>query len=93
MERPDSRLIRVFLSSTFVDFQEERSLLVQQVFPSLRRCARSREVEIVDVDLRWGVRRSTAAGRSSSACWVSDMPGCHHRTTTSQNCCWNGSPG
>lgn len=55
MERPDSRLIRVFLSSTFVDFQGERSLLVQQVFPSLRRRARSREVEIVDVDLRWGV--------------------------------------
>lgn len=60
MERPDSRLIRVFLSSTFVDFQEERSLLVQQVFPSLRRRARSREVEIVDVDLRWGVTAEQA---------------------------------
>ena len=48
-------VIRVFLSSTFVDFQEERSLLVKQVFPSLRRRARSRGVEIVDVDLRWGV--------------------------------------
>ena len=35
MTERDRRLIRVFLSSTFVDFQEERSLLVKQVFPSL----------------------------------------------------------
>ncbi|MCP9880811.1 DUF4062 domain-containing protein, partial [Cyanobium sp. A1C-AMD] len=55
MTTSPSMVIRVFLSSTFVDFQEERSLLVKQVFPSLRRRARSRGVEIVDVDLRWGV--------------------------------------
>lgn len=55
MATSGSTVIRVFLSSTFVDFQEERSLLVKQVFPSLRRRARSRGVEIVDVDLRWGV--------------------------------------
>ena len=55
MATSGSTVIRVFLSSTFVDFQEERSLRVKQVFPSLRRRARSRGVEIVDVDLRWGV--------------------------------------
>lgn len=35
----DSRVIRVFLSSAFRDFMEERELLVQQVFPELRRKA------------------------------------------------------
>ena len=50
-----SRQIRVFLSSTFRDFMEERDLLVKQVFPSLRRRAQERGVEVVDVDLRWGV--------------------------------------
>lgn len=50
-----SRQIRVFLSSTFRDFMEERDLLVKQVFPSLRRRAQERSVEVVDVDLRWGV--------------------------------------
>ena len=50
-----SREIRVFLSSTFRDFMEERDLLVKQVFPSLRRRAQERGVEVVDVDLRWGV--------------------------------------
>ena len=50
-----SRQIRVFLSSTFRDFMDERDLLVKQVFPELRRKARERGVEVVDVDLRWGI--------------------------------------
>ena len=45
----------MFLSSTFRDFMEERDLLVKQVFPSLRRRAQERGVEVVDVDLRWGI--------------------------------------
>jgi hypothetical protein len=49
--RSDSREIRVFLSSTFSDFMQERDLLVKQVFPELRRKARERGVEAVDVDL------------------------------------------
>ena len=50
-----SRVIRVFLSSTFRDFAEERDLLVKKVFPELRRLCRQRQVELVDVDLRWGI--------------------------------------
>lgn len=50
-----SRVIRVFLSSTFKDFAEERDLLVKKVFPELRRLCRQRQVELVDVDLRWGI--------------------------------------
>ena len=52
---PKTRQIRVFLSSTFRDFMEERDLLVKQVFPALRRRAQERGVEVVDVDLRWGI--------------------------------------
>ena len=54
-DSPASRQIRVFLSSTFRDFMQERDLLVKQVFPALRRRAQERSVEIVDVDLRWGI--------------------------------------
>jgi len=45
--------VRAFLSSTFSDFQEERDLLVKQVFLALRQRAKGRGVELVDVDLRW----------------------------------------
>jgi nephrocystin-3 len=51
----NSREIRVFISSTFRDFMEERELLAKQVFPELNRRARERGVELVEVDLRWGV--------------------------------------
>jgi hypothetical protein len=50
-----TRTVRVFLSSTFRDFVEERDLLVRKVFPELRRKCRERQVELVDVDLRWGI--------------------------------------
>jgi WD40 repeat protein len=50
-----SRSVRVFLSSTFRDFAEERDLLVRKVFPELRQRARERNVEVIDIDLRWGI--------------------------------------
>jgi nephrocystin-3 len=50
-----SRTVRIFLSSTFRDFGEERDLLVRKVFPALRTRLKDRFVELVDVDLRWGI--------------------------------------
>lgn len=55
-----SRTVRVFLSSTFRDFAEERDLLVRKIFPELRRRCRERQVELVDVDLRWGITEEQA---------------------------------
>jgi tetratricopeptide (TPR) repeat protein len=52
---PVSRTIRVFVSSTFADMQEERDELVKQVFPSLRELCESRGVVWEEVDLRWGI--------------------------------------
>lgn len=49
------RVVRVFISSTFRDMQEERDILIKKVFPELRRRCRERGVEFVEVDLRWGV--------------------------------------
>lgn len=50
-----SRLVRVFISSTFRDFIEERDELVKKVFPELRRRCKERFVEVLEVDLRWGI--------------------------------------
>jgi nephrocystin-3 len=50
-----TRAIRIFLSSTFRDFGEERGLLVRKVFPALRARLKDRFVELVDVDLCWGI--------------------------------------
>ena len=53
--QPRQREIRVFISSTFRDMQEEREELVKQIFPQLRRLCESRGVTWGEVDLRWGV--------------------------------------
>ncbi|WP_108646463.1 tetratricopeptide repeat protein [Polynucleobacter rarus] len=50
-----NRSVRIFLSSTFRDYGEERDLLVRKVFPNLRAKLKDRFVELVDVDLRWGI--------------------------------------
>jgi len=55
-----SRSVRIFLSSTFRDFSEERDLLVRKVFPGLRAKLKDRFVELVDVDLRWGITAEQA---------------------------------
>lgn len=57
---PTSRTVRIFLSSTFRDFGKERDLLIRRVFPALRARLRSRFVELVDVDLRWGITAEQA---------------------------------
>lgn len=56
----NSRTVRVFFSSTFRDFAEERDLLVRRVFPSLRARLKDRFVELIDVDLRWGITAEQA---------------------------------
>ena len=50
-----SRHIRVFVSSTFRDMVEERNELMTHTWPALRRFCRERQVEFVEVDLRWGI--------------------------------------
>lgn len=51
----DGAVIRVFVSSTFLDLQNERDELVKFVFPELRSIAVREGVEVYEVDLRWGI--------------------------------------
>ena len=55
--------LRVFVSSTFSDMHSERNFLQQIVFPAIRRrCTVSgRRVQLVDIDMRWGITSSEIA--------------------------------
>lgn len=55
-----SRNVHVFLSSSFRDFAGELDLLVRKVLPELRRKCRELQVDLVDVDLRWGITEEWA---------------------------------
>lgn len=60
------RTIRVFISSTFRDMVEDRDALMTHAWPELRRFCRERDVEFVEVDLRWGI----AEERSNRKEWL-----------------------
>lgn len=65
----EDRVIRIFISSTFSDMQEERNLLVSQIFPLLAKVASRRDVTIVPLDLRWGITEESALqGRVIETC-------------------------
>lgn len=49
------RAVRVFVSSTFHDMQDERDELVKRAFPRLRQMCEQRGVAFTEVDLRWGI--------------------------------------
>jgi hypothetical protein len=64
-----SRVIRVFVSSTFRDMQEEREELIKHIFPQLRKLCESRGVVWGEVDLRWGITdEATAEGKVLPIC-------------------------
>lgn len=64
----ENRQVRIFLSSTFSDMQEERTELVK-VFEILKVEAAERNVSLSVVDLRWGVTEEEAkSGKVISVC-------------------------
>ena len=50
-----NRQMPVFVSSTFLDLQEERDELMKNTFPKLEEAASQRIVTLTPIDLRWGV--------------------------------------
>lgn len=58
-EIPIAPELRVFISSTFNDLDEERTLLMTRVFPQFIQLASLRGVNLVPVDLRWGITNTS----------------------------------
>lgn len=55
-----NRVFRVFISSTFEDFQAEREMLRSRVWPELERLCALRGASFEAIDLRWGIPANTA---------------------------------
>ena len=65
----DNRTIRVFISSTFQDMQDERTELIRKTFPRLRDLAAQRDVTLTEVDLRWGItKEESESGKVMEIC-------------------------
>lgn len=65
-----NRHIRLFISSTFEDMQDERNYLMRRTFPKLQLMAAERNVMLTAIDLRWGITKEEAEnGRVIDACF------------------------
>ena len=52
--------VYIFISSTFNDMHAERDYLLKYVFPDLREWCSRRKINLIDVDLRWGITEEDA---------------------------------
>ncbi len=51
------RHLKIFISSTFQDMQEEREVLLKNTFLELKKIAKKRDVEVTEIDLRTGITK------------------------------------
>lgn len=72
----ENRRIRVFVSSTFRDMAEERNELMTHAWPELRRVCRERQVELVEVDLRWGISEEQSTRRETLKLCLDEIRSC-----------------
>jgi nephrocystin-3 len=71
-----NRSIRVFISSTFRDMMEERNGLMTHTWPELRKFCRERQVELVEVDLRWGIAEEQSARKETLKLCLDEIRAC-----------------
>ncbi|KAJ8300007.1 hypothetical protein KUTeg_021526, partial [Tegillarca granosa] len=69
-QRPrKKREIRVFVSSTFKDFSQEREQIIKKTFREINRLCADRGVFFTYVDLRWGINaEQTEGGKTIAIC-------------------------
>jgi WD40 repeat protein len=62
-------ILRLFVSSTFQDFQKERRKLMCEIFPKLEEKLKAKDIGFLPIDLRWGVTQEAARlGRTMEIC-------------------------
>jgi WD40 repeat protein len=71
-----STTIRLFISSTFADFQVERDVLQERVFPALRRQCAQAGFRLQPIDLRWGVTEEAGTERQTLRICFAELERC-----------------
>lgn len=68
-EPKKTRVVRIFISSTFRDLLKERRHLVDVIFPQLRHYFKKRQIDIAEIDLSWGIKEQDSKnGKTISLC-------------------------
>lgn len=79
MNRP-SKIIRIFLCSTFIEFKRERNYLAEYVFPELRELCRKAGMVFRVVDLRWGISAQDRDDHQTIPICLSEIRKCQEQS-------------
>ncbi len=71
-----TRVFKVFISSTFIDFVAEREALQERVWPRLRAFCRAHDSEFQAVDLRWGINQEAALDQRTALICLEELGRC-----------------
>ena len=73
---PQSRIFRVFISSTFSDMKVERDALQARVFPELQELCLQKGLRFQAIDLRWGVSDEAALDQKAVPICMAEIQRC-----------------
>jgi len=71
-----TKVFRVFVSSTFSDMTEERRILQRNVFPGLEKFCEERGAKFQAVDLRWGVTEESQLNQKTLEICLNEIVRC-----------------
>jgi hypothetical protein len=72
--------IRLFVSSTFADFQRERELLQRRVFPEIAQLCRAEGYRFLPIDLRWGVSEDAGSAQRTLPIIFEELARCQRES-------------
>ena len=70
------RIIRLFISSTFQDFYDERDILMKEVFLDLQEQCRKEGFSFQVLDLRWGIPEQAALNQETLKICLDEIAHC-----------------
>lgn len=75
-----TKVFRVFVSSTFTDMRAERNILQRKVFPRLERYCEKKGARFQGVDLRWGVNEESQLNQQTLRICLNEIDRCKRIT-------------
>lgn len=73
-----SRVVRIFVSSTFLDLEHDRRELMNVIMPQIKKLAMEKNFTIQEVDLRWGVTKEEASSNKVILRCLEEVSRCHY---------------
>lgn len=73
---PEKNSIRIFLSSTFTDYKQERNLLLDDVLPYVQSFGREYGIDVIFSEMRWGISDEASKGNRTIELCLKEIEKC-----------------